>query len=197
MQVSINYTNVSVAEIKKDFYLEIFCPQKSEQLENIALTIKLLYFYCDMLKGQYPSDLESLLCRDIIITSYSVIDGLVGCLGYKIQSQCYNCKNRCNCFSQSLFKDDEVKNERNLFINADKYLRLHKIIDLTPSAREYYDNYREARNNVHLTKNAPVITADSRFTRERCRQSIQFLNNFVEMLHVNYTSFVKKNKCFR
>ena len=195
MQVLINYKDVSLADIKKEYHLDVICPQGAEQSENIALTIKMLYFYCDMLKSKYPSDIEALICRELIISSYSVIDGLVGCLGFKIQYQCYNCQRRCNCFSQSMFPGDARKNENEAFKNADLYLRATKIIDLTPAASVYYDNYRSARNNIHLTKNTNVITSDKRFTREHCQQAIEFLNGFIEMIYTNYINFVKRNGC--
>jgi hypothetical protein len=155
----------------------------------------MLYFYCDLLKAEYPSDIEALICRELIIVSYSVIDGLVACLGFMIQSQCSNCKQRCGCYSQSMFAGNERKNENDAFKNADLYLRSKRIIDLTPAARLYYENYRSARNNIHLTKNTSIITQDKRYSREHCRQAVEFLNQFVEMLYQNYMQFVKNNGC--
>ena len=137
MQLSIDYQNISISDIKKQFHLDVLCPNKAAQSENIALTIKLLYFYCDLLKEKYPPDIEALICRELIIASYSVIDGLVGCLGFMIQYKCFDCKKRCACFSQTMFPGNTKKNENDAFKNADKYLKEHKIIDLTPKANVY------------------------------------------------------------
>lgn len=194
--LSIKFSNIPLNEIKKQFHLDAICPPQTAQKENIALSIKLLYFYCDMLKTKYPSDIESLLCREIIILSYSILDGIVGCLGFLMQSQCGRCSRRCNYYSQTMFSGDSIReNEQKSFVLADNFLQKCKIINLTEKAKRFYNDYRQHRNNIHLTKNCNVITSDSYFSRKSCNQAVLFLSEFIDMIYCNHKEFVAKNRC--
>ena len=196
MVVRFNFSDVSLEDVKKRYHLNEICPSDTAQKENVALSIKLLYFYCDMLKSRYPFDVEALLCREIVILSYSVLDGLVGCLGFKLQHSCGICTHRCSRYSQKMYEGATIReNEQRSFAVADAYLRSCGIIDMTKDADQFYRDYRQTRNNIHLTKNCDVITDDRRFTRAYCNRAVRFLEEFIEMLYVNYVDFIKKNKC--
>ena len=196
MNISFDVSDVTIREIKERFHLNDICPSDTAQKENIALSIKLLFFYCDMLHADYPKDLEALLCREVIILSYSIIDGLVACLGFLMQERCITCKSRCAHYSIKMFSEDSVKkNERRAFEHADKYLRSCSIINLTSEARAFYSQYRDRRNNVHLSKNCEIITQDSCFNREHCDRAVRFFTEFIDMLYENHNEFIMKNRC--
>lgn len=196
MNISFDFSDVSLTDIKKHFHLDELCPNNTAQKENIALSIKMLYFYCDMLNASYPSDIEATLCREIIILSYSVIDGLVACLGFKMQERCLRCKSHCKHYSVGMYEGESVrKNENDSFKKADVYLKRCEVISLTQGALLFYNQYRDRRNNVHLSKNCEVITKDACFNRRYCNRAINFLNEFVDMLYKNQREFVRNNKC--
>ncbi|MBO5946411.1 MAG: hypothetical protein J6Q69_07380 [Clostridia bacterium] len=196
MKISFDFSEVSIAEIKKHFHLDELCPADTAQKENIALSIKMLYFYCDMLRADYPRDIEATLCREIVILSYSIIDGLVACLGFKMQERCLGCKSHCQHYSVKMYEGESIrKNENDSFKNADVYLKKCGVISLTPGALLFYTQYRDRRNNVHLSKNCEVITKDPCFNRKHCNRAVNFLNEFVDMLYLNQREFVRNNKC--
>ena len=149
-----------------------------------------------MLNSEYPKDIEALLCREIIILSYSIIDGLVACLGFKMQEQCLKCKHHCSNYSVKMFEGESIrKNEEKAFKLANLYLRKCRIVNMKSEAQRFYDQYRDRRNNVHLSKNCDVITKDSCYNRAHCDRAVRFFGEFVDMLYVNYKEFVSKNKC--
>ena len=196
MNISFNFSDPSVNEIKKHYHLAEICPTGTAQIENIALSIKMLYFYCDMLENKYPRDIEALICREVIILSYSILDGTVACLGFLMQDKCMKCKRRCAHYSVEMYSGKNIRvNEEKAFKLADEYLKKCGIISLTAGAKLFYDQYRDRRNNVHLSKNCEVITKDKCFNREHCKRAISFFDEFFDMLYVNHKEFVSINKC--
>ena len=198
--VSVNYPNVSVESIKKEYHLDALCPANTSQKENIALTIKSLYLYEALMKELDRTNDEELkvMNRKTIITlSYSVIDGIVACLGFKMQNRCYNCKRRCSNYSNSMFASTPYKNEMDAFKNADAFLKKIKIIYLDDSANKFYKQYRDVRNNIHLTRNSPAIIADSSYSKKHVEYAFKFVNDFIEMLYNNYNNFLNVNHCIQ
>ena len=187
----------SLDEIKRDYHLFDLCVQNTAQLENVAITIQSLYLYQNILQaGDYPRSMEASLCRTIIIMGYSVIEALVVSVGYQIQRACERCKHRCKYASTSMFHDAKAHiNASRAFQNADTYLEAIGVRNLTPNAKAFYDLFRSSRNNVHLTRNAKVISKDGDYTREHCLGAAQFLQGFVQMLYENTQEFVATHRC--
>ncbi len=197
MEENIKYYPYSIAQIKKDYHLDVLCPARTAQKENIALSIKLLYFFCDMLKSTFTNDIEILMCREIIILSYSILDGIVGCLGFKMQEQCNKCNRRCSYyFNEMSSSDTEFENEEKSFKRAKKHLEDCKILYWSKGAKDFHSMYRNYRNNIHLTKNAKVINNDPFYTRESSNKAVEFLQEFIDVLYHNYQEFVENNRCY-
>jgi hypothetical protein len=195
---TIQNEKYSLEDIKRDYYLYNLCVADTPQLENIAITIQSLYFYKDILvSNTYPKTIEASLCRTIVIMSYSILEAIVVSLGYKLQYTCLNCSSATSCdyYSYSMFAEDQKSNELNAFKNADKYLTEIGIISFTSSARRFYDEFRNIRNNVHLTRNTKVIHNEKQYTREHCNLIITFFQEFIDMLNHNYLDFIKKHHC--
>ena len=194
----IQNEDYSLEDIKRDYYLYNLCVEDTPQLENIAITIQSLYFYKDILvSNTYPKTIEASLCRTIVIMSYSILEAIVVSLGYKLQYTCHNCNRngRCDCYSYSMFAEDQKSNELNAFKNADKYLTEIGIISFTSSARRFYDEFRNSRNNIHLSRNSRVITHEKKYTREHCNVVITFFQEFIDMLNHNYLDFIRTHHC--
>lgn len=192
------YSYVSIDQIKKEYHLDVLCPQNTAQKENIALTIKGLYYYYSKMKeleGIKDDELKVINRKVIMTLSYTVIDGIVACLGFKIQNRCYNCKKRCSNYSNSMFRGDIKENENKSFKNADDFLRKVKIINLNKSDDNFYKGYREIRNNIHLTKNTNLITEDNAYSKNYVDRTIKFMNDFIDMLYHNYNYFLNINHC--
>lgn len=188
----------SLEDIKKDYYLHNTCVEDTAQLENIAITIQSLYFYHDILvSNTYPRSIEASLCRTIVIMSYSILEAIVVSLGYKLQCFCANCNmaNSCKFCSNSMFSSTTKNNELFAFQNADRYLTDIGIINFTDNARTFYNEFRYTRNNIHLERNAQVITNDKMYTKDYCNTAIEFLQNFIEMLNSNYLEFISTHRC--
>lgn len=196
-KVTFELPNYSVEQIKKEYYLNDLCVADTAQIENIAITIQSLYVYHSILmSGNYPRTIEASLCRTIIIMSYSILEAIVVSLGYKIQTNCINCKRRCPNHSVSMFSEKETyKNELKAFKNSDEFLTKIKIINLTNQARNYYNHFRDNRNNVHLARNANVISKDDNFTKKECNVAIEFLQGFIKLLQDNYFEYINFYKC--
>ena len=194
------YSYVSIDKIKKEYHLDVLCPQNTAQKENIALTIKGLYYYYSKMKeleGIKDDELKAINRKVIMTLSYTVIDGIVACLGFKIQNRCYYCKKRCSNYSNSMFRGDIKENENKSFKNADDFLRKAKIINLNQSDDNFYKGYREIRNNIHLTKNTNLITEDNAYSKNYIDRTIKFMNDFIDMLYYNYNHFLNINHCIQ
>lgn len=193
------YNNYPISDIKTDYFLRELCVGETSQLENIAITIQSLYFYHDILvSSNLPKTIEASLCRTIIIMSYSVIEAIVISLGYKLQNSCISCKKKCVCryYSISMFSNiNEKVNEKKSFINANDFLSQIGIIYLLSSDKKFYDEYRNSRNNVHLGRNAEIITKDLYYSKTNCEKTIRFMQEFIRMLNDNFSDFIKNNKC--
>lgn len=79
------------------------------------------------------------------------------------------------------------------FDNADRYLKETGIINLTKDAKTFYEDYRKSRNNVHLTRNAEIITKDDQFTIKNCEISIDFMRKLFQVMSSNYQEFARCN----
>ncbi len=197
-KVTFEIPNYSLEKIKKEYYLNDLCVNGTAQLKNISITIQSLYFYHNILvASKYEKSIEASLCRTIFITSYSILEGIVISTGYKIQNKCRYCKHQCKYSSVMMFNNkNERCNEINAFKNADEFLNNIGILNFTSRAKQYYCDFRENRNNIHLGKNCEVITCDYNFTKEECFNKITFLQDCIEIMHYNYLRFTKKHKCF-
>ncbi len=197
-KVTFEIPNYSLERIKKEYYLKDLCVNGTAQLENISITIQSLYLYHNILvASKYEKSIEASLCRTIFIMSYSILEGIVISTGYKIQNKCRYCKNQCKYSSVMMFNNkNEHCNEINAFKNADEFLNNIGILNFTSRAKQYYSDFRENRNNIHLGKNCEVITCDHNFTKEECFNKIMFLQDCIKIMHSNYLKFTKKHKCF-
>lgn len=198
-RVTFEIPNYSLEEIKQDYFLYDLCVNDSAQLENIAITIQSLYLYYNILNaGNYPRSMEASLCRTIIIMSYSILEAIVVSAGYKIQKSCQYCQHQCYYRSCSMFEDEKThRNEMKAFANADKFLKNVEIINLTSRARDYYDDFRDSRNNVHLARNSQIISRDRKYTKQECISAIDFLQTIIKLIHNNFIVFCQSNGCFR
>lgn len=196
-KITFDAVHYSLNQIKKDYFLNDLCVRNSPQLENIAITIQSLYLYRNILMAdEYPRSLEASLCKNIIISSYSVIEGIVIFAGYKIQTACSQCKHPCHNRSVSMFEDKSTaKNERNAFFNAEQFLKNVGIISFNRGANKFYNSFRDSRNNVHLGKTTEVITNDKNYTRKSCNFALSFLQEFIKLMKDNYKEFCRCNDC--
>ena len=114
-----------------------------------------------------------------------------------MQKKCEFCRNKANCkyYSNSIFQSRSRTNEFNAFKNAKDYLMECQIINLTEKAEKIFNDYRDIRNYVHITKNGSVMTDDSNFTKEKTRELLNFMQQFFNHLKINYDKFLKKNNC--
>ena len=90
---------------------------------------------------------------------------------------------------------NEKVNEKKSFINANDFLSQIGIIYLLSSDKKFYDEYRNSRNNVHLGRNAEIITKDLYYSKTNCEKTIRFMQEFIRMLNDNFSDFIKNNKC--
>lgn len=196
----MNYEYISSAQIKKAYHLDELCPSNTAQKENIASAIRSVYFYMDIMKAlenTNDEEMKAINRKTIMILSYSVIDGIVACLGFKMQNRCYNCKKPCSHYCIGMFAESEKKNVYNSFKNADEFLRKIKVINLDRNANIFYKHYREIRNNVHLTSNSKVITRDTAYSKNQVCYATDFMDSFIKMLYRNYINFINANNCIR
>lgn len=195
---NMNYNYISVEKIKKEYHLDVLCPPNTTQKENIALTIRAVYFYEEIMRELEKTDdevLKAINRKTMMMLSYSVIDGVVACLGFKMQNQCYNCRHRCSHYCVNMFSKSAEKNLHDSFKNADAFLKKNNIINLDRNADLFYNQYRDIRNNIHLTKNVPLITRDAAYSKRHVDYSTTFMDNFIDMLYHNYINFINVNKC--
>ena len=185
----------SLDEIKKNYYLNNLCIKDTSQIENAAIVIRsIMFMHKFLMDNKLPKDIEASICRNIIIDSYSVIENAVVCLAYKMQSKCLQCTLQCKHRSNSLWsKNNEHANVMKAFDNADRYLKETGIINLTKDAKTFYEDYRKSRNNVHLTRNAEIITKDDQFTIKNCKISIDFMRKLFQVMSSNYQEFARYN----
>lgn len=191
--------NMSIADIKREYHLDNLCIQNTAQLENAAIVIQSSLKSLVDLKGtKQPKQVEASLCRHIVIDSYSVIEDVIVCLAYKIQNKCLTCHKNCLYRSNSLRSSfDEHKNAMKAFDNGYSYLTKIGIISLTSDARAFYDSFRSSRNNVHLTRNAKIISKDPIYTIKNCEICLDYMKKLFQVMNTNYNEFLKETRCGR
>ena len=198
-RVIFNYDVYSSGDIKRALYLNNLLPKDSVQLENVILTVKGVYLKLGIIKsGNLDYEMKKVEGKNLMIDCYSVIDCIVGCLGYKIQMSCRSCRNRNRCcnYSQSVFKNDSESNERNLFKLSNDYLKQVGILLLSQDSDRLYDLLRDIRNDVHLTRNGNIISDEKVYSLKWCEMAIDFLFNFAYLLSENFNEFKRNNGCY-
>jgi len=195
--INFKYKEYSLEEIKRLYYLDYLCFPAKSQVENVAITLQTLFYLFPQLDSCSTPSIQASLSKTINILSYSVIDAIVILLGIKMQKKCEFCRNKgkCKYYSNSIFQSRSKTNEFNAFKNAKEYLMQCQIINLNDSAEKYFNDYRDIRNYVHITKNGSIMTDDSNFTKEKTRELLNFMQQFFNHLKSNYDKFLKKNGC--
>lgn len=197
-RVVFDFDNYSNNDIKKAFCLDNLIPEDSSQLYNAIETIKGLYLHYGLIQNSnLTGELKRIMGKNLMIECYSVIDVVVGCLGYKIQMGCRHCVRRSNCpnYSQSIFRGEAKMNEKNLFKSSNDYLVNVGIMLLSGDSQKMFNLLRDIRNDIHLTRNSSIMSKDKVYSLEYCTMAIEFLVNFTYMLSNNFDDFRKCNGC--
>ncbi len=198
-RVVFELPDYSIEQIKRDYHLYSLCIDDTAQIENIAITIQSIYLYHNVLMGlpKWPRSMEASLCRTMLIMSYSVLEGIVVSTGYKIQDRCRSCPHKCGSYCDSMFQGDRKKNEKDAFFNADGFLKNAEILAMDASASKYYKTFRDSRNNVHLARNARIITEDPMYSISECAFAVKLLQKMIDVIYHNYLAFCERNNCER
>ncbi len=189
--VKFSYEQISTEEIKDSYFLNVFAYRDAVQTENIAYAIQSLYFFHDLIiVNELPKPIVANLCRTFVILSYSVIEAIVIAAGHKLQAACFGCdlnphQPRCTV----------LKNEKNAYFAADSFLKKHGILNLSKSSSQFYNDFRDARNDVHIIKSRLVLNQNSKYTQDYCKLAVFFLQEFVVVLKDNYLEFTRVNQC--
>lgn len=197
MKLSVEMRDDSLEDIKRDYLLREFFLDGSAQLENVAATIQSLYLYAAIISShQCPKSLEASVCRTAIIMSYSVVEAIVISVGYRIQSRCRNCAHPCQNKCCSMFEGpDAHTNEKNAFWNADHFLKEKHIVEFDNETQQFYKDFRNGRNNIHLARRTIPLDQDSRYTPHNCQVSFNFLRSFIKEIDEKYKKYINDNKC--
>lgn len=190
---------MKVNEIKTVYHLDNLCNRDYDYITNIAITLKgIKKLYSFLRSGNIDSEERGYICKKIVEDSYSVIDAIIGMLGYKIQFSCQKCnkKGRCRYYSNVIF-EGKTKYECNdkLFKKANDYLEKLKIVGFQSGFKNYYREYRDVRNSIHLTKRSKAISNNENYTVNTCTYALRFMDDLIEKINENFNCFIKENGC--
>ncbi len=163
---SFNYKEYSLEYFINDFHLKELTTS-SVCSHNVAIVIKELYLYFDLIKNSKPSlsdEMKRALYREIIIQSYSICETLEAELGRKYLNLSYD---------NSAGKRDSQ--------NEIKTCREY-VIKISDEAMSDYQKFKDYRNNVHLSK-MQSIEKDPMYTWDNVIYIFNFMRRYIELMY--------------
>lgn len=154
-----------LSDISDDYYHLRELTSTPEMRRNIAIVIRQMYFYCDLVtKANPPLEplLERAIYRDIIILSYSVIQAIEIELGSMILGT--------------------PRHGNNQAYDRRCYDALQDVIAVYGKEKRMMNEYRALRNNVHLSKKQSIET-DKAYTRGEVDHWLRFMQQYLDYLY--------------
>lgn len=186
-QFKVNYQYISKQEIIDQYYLLDFCDENSSQLSNIALAIQNLYYKEAEYRAvsNYNRELCASICRDILINTFSALDGIIICLSKKIQKKCKKCLTHCAFFADTMMTCNKNAESKTAFL----YLEKIGVLTLDKKQKDLYFDLKKLRNTIHTNIDTMVYTNNEKFNIYYVEKVINFFQNIVETLRKNYLAF--------
>ncbi len=164
---SFNAVDFTLDEICEAFNLRYLTTSK-ESMYNIAIVIREMYFYKDLVNTANPAldpSLEKAIYREIFTQAYSVIEAIeieIGAMLLGIQRPA---------------KHDPTLDRRCV-------AELNKIINVPSSSKEgqMRKKFHDLRNNVHLSKKQSILS-DPSYCPEEIYHYLEYMRQYLQYLY--------------
>lgn len=193
-KITFSYDDLSLDQIKSDYFLNNLIGNDYIETDNIASSIKTIHFYSDLMSnGNLDEFTEKMMAREVLILNFSVIEALLSSLTKKMQNNCSICKHHCINYSESLKGADKSKITQ-LSIS---FMEKTKILSLLPKGKELFDKLRSLRNEIHIIKSNEQFRKHQYYSLEYCRKSTSLMQSIFIQLNKNYPRFTNQYQCPR
>lgn len=187
-EINFSVTEVDGSVIIRDYFLDRLFSDSDTERKNVALALKSIYFYRDLLTSHIPADVERIICRDALILIYSVIEAAIVNSAENIQKKCRICRKECphNPREYGSVLDVSAKNR---FQVAYDFLESVSILKFGSAEKEFFDKLRDMRNDVHLLKSSLPMESNTDYNRDACTNAVRLMQGVFRALAANLDEF--------
>lgn len=163
-----SYLPYDINDITRDFHLMELSSTKFTA-SNMAVVIKTMFFMKDLIDSSNPpleKEIEKALYREIIVNTYSVVEVVELEAGAQILNQVRNSSNH-----------DRARDKK--YLDA---LKKEVVILKNSPEEKFYNEYRQARNNIHLSKKQDILK-DGIFAQSKVEEFFSFMSQYLEFIY--------------
>lgn len=177
-QYTFEAVDFTVDELCDVFHLKYLTTSK-ESMHNIALVIREMYFYKDLVTRATPEldpELERVIYREIFIQTYSVIEAVEIEIG-------------------AMLKGIQRPAKHDAELDGKCLAELNKIINIPPSSKEgkMRKMFKDLRNNVHLSKKQS-IASNPFYSPEEVMNYFEYMRQYLSYLFTRVVDVRKGHK---
>jgi hypothetical protein len=192
--ITFLFDDIPVHEIQELYHLNSLIGEDYVETENIATLIRQIYIYSGLYSSPNLDDLsKKLIAREVLILTYSVIEGTQNSIAKRMQLLCKKCKQKCKLYNIDLLSMKNDKFSSNYF----DYLVKDKIITFTSEQFKFYNVLKALRNNVHIVAVGQQIKNHPLYNDKILNIAVSFMEQIIKIYKKNMDSRFYKNQCLR
>jgi hypothetical protein len=192
--LSFVFDDIPIEKIQEIYNLNSLIGADYVETENIATLIRQIYIYSGLYSSPNLDKLsKKLIAREVLILTYSVLEGTQNSMAKRMQILCKKCKQKCNLYNTDLLR---VKNEQ-ISSNSFNYLIKDKIITFTSEQSKFYSILKTLRNNVHIVAVGQQIKEYPLYNDKLLNIAINFMEQNMKMYKKNIDSRFNLKECLR
>jgi hypothetical protein len=192
--ISFLFDDTPIDKIQELYHLNSLIGEDYVETENIATLIRQIYMYSGLYSSPNLDDLsKKLIAREVLILTYSVIEGTQNSIAKRMQLLCKKCKQKCNLYNIDLLR---MKNDK-FSSSSFTYLVKDKIITFTSEQFKFYNVLKALRNNVHIVAVGQQIKNHPLYNDKILNIAISFMEQNMKIYKKNMDSRFYINKCLR
>jgi hypothetical protein len=192
--ISFLFDDTPIDKIQELYHLNSLIGEDYVETENIATLIRQIYMYSGLYSSPNLDDLsKKLIAREVLILTYSVIEGTQNSIAKRMQLLCKKCKQKCNLYNIDLLR---MKNDK-FSSSSFAYLVKDKIITFTSEQFKFYNVLKALRNNVHIVAVGQQIKNHPLYNDRILNIAISFMEQNMKIYKKNMDSRFYINKCLR